>query len=230
MSGTFTSTISLFHFYREHVGGCGRIAVELAAGRDAGFGHLTGGLGLGVNRMHRAQREAAARTNAPEFLELEHFAVAVQAIDAGGVGNDHAELARFVRVAVLFLGLKEEVVLQIGVQLGEGVEHLVLAAQVEQLAGHGAYGLSQNGEVRHRAGHADEARAAVGLDLEYLGVVLEPVGQAGVPERDQGVRRDRDVPCFSYHHNSCHFFGRSGFAAAAERFAFKAWYGGNPPI
>jgi hypothetical protein len=84
--------------------------------------------------------------------------------------------------------------------------------------------------VRHRAGHAEKARAAVGIDLEYLGVVLEPVGQAGVPECDQRVRRYGDLACFSYDHNSCHFYARSGFAAAAERFAFKAWCGGNPPI
>src|SRR5205814_7108102 len=126
MSGTLTSTrlmglpslsFRVLHLHREHVRRCRRIAIELATRRDARFRNFARCLRLGVDRVHRTERKTAPRADAPELLELEHFAIAVQAIDAGRVGNHHAELARLVRIAVFLFRLKEEVVLEIGMQL-----------------------------------------------------------------------------------------------------------------
>jgi hypothetical protein len=118
--------------------------------------------------MHGAQRKAAPRADAPELLELEHFAVAVQAEDAAGVGHQHAELAGLIGVVVVFLGLQEEGFLQQRVQLDEGVEHLVLAAQQQLVRRQRVHGLAQHRKVRHGAGHATQLGPAGVSTLKSL--------------------------------------------------------------
>ena len=70
----------------------------------------------------------AFAADTPKFIELKHFAVAVQAVNAGGIRDNDTELAGFIRVVVILLGLQEESLLQHGMQFGESVKHFVLAA------------------------------------------------------------------------------------------------------
>ena len=97
--------------------------------------NFAGGLGLGPAGVHRTQRKTATGANTPEFLELKHLAVAVEPINTGGIGNQYADLTGLVGVVVVFLGLQEKRLLEQRMQSVEGIEDLVLAAQLELVFG-----------------------------------------------------------------------------------------------
>src|SRR5450631_3496177 len=133
MSGTWMSMRAMSAFQFEGVG-MDRptgIAVELAARSHAELGPLARRLHPIADGVHRPERKRAAGADGPEPIELEDLAVRVDAEDTGAVGDQRSELRTLVRVAILLLGVEEEVLLELGVQAQERVEHLVARAQLQ---------------------------------------------------------------------------------------------------
>ena len=52
--------------------------------------------------------------------------------------------------------------------------------------------------------NAHIAGASRGIDFKQLAVGLEPIGQACIAKRDQGIRGDSDLPVFFDDYDSCH--------------------------
>jgi hypothetical protein len=83
--------------------------------------------------VHGAERKAATGSGGPDAVELEHFAIGIDAVDSRAVGDQCLDLRTLVGIVIVFLGIEEGVFLEDGVQAAEGFVHLHARAELDVL-------------------------------------------------------------------------------------------------
>ena len=83
-----------------------------------------------IGMVHRAEGELMARAYRPELCVFEYLAHRIDGEDTAGVGNQCGDLARLVRVFLVFLGIQETFLFQDRVKFSECFKDRCLAVKL----------------------------------------------------------------------------------------------------